>query len=611
MEQNINISFNNILSNYKNNILSKKLFICQKCSMIQNASLNSDNSSFISTSCKCGESQISLIDFFNLNWIEKEVLSYCNKNKIKVDNIDSLKKFEKMKFDVALECCHILSDISNDNNYISQFKEIEGDIDDIQIINRETLKKKLAILGDVKELKKKEFKEIYDKMNDVYEDIITNLNFKEDSSYQTFENIERSHIELLQSYYNALVQIELLSIMFMMYHNILKVNEKNHILLSNLYNFSHFSVELSYDLSSISISTNFEYKEKEIVQYFKYNNLLLSKESQLLFKNYETKMNISQVNVNSITPCKNREYGQHKVKINAILLLSQDTFALATSHSTIKIFNLKTMHCEMKFKGHKKEVNYLCLLGPKHMLSCSLDSRIIKWELSSSICRMELVLKLANAISVKCKLKDHSASVIIVNSFQKDKFISCSLDKTIKIWKDLNTPQEPIIICSVTEPEGNFITLKVIDDNRLITISDNKQLIVWRYNETNLIKENTTHNIECYSVNSISRLNSQHILIGGEHTLYIFDIMKNIVVCQVNEVSEISSFSIINRGNFICISKDTISAYSFSYNNLNKIFTLKNEQQKKVNDVRLIENKTLITVSEESTIQTWKCDITQ
>ena len=49
----------------------------------------------------------------------------------------------------------------------------------------------------------------------------------------------------------------------------------------------------------------------------------------------------------------------------------------------------------------------------------------------------------------------------------------------------------------------------------------------------------------------------------------------------------------------------------FSYNNLNKIFTLKNEQQKKVNDVRLIENKTLITVSEESTIQTWKCDITQ
>ena len=157
MEQNINISFNNILSNYKNNILSKKLFICQKCSMIQNASLNSDNSSFISTSCKCGESQISLIDFFNLNWIEKEVLSYCNKNKIKVDNIDSLKKFEKMKFDVALECCHILSDISNDNNYISQFKEIEGDIDDIQIINRETLKKKLTILGDVKELKKKEF----------------------------------------------------------------------------------------------------------------------------------------------------------------------------------------------------------------------------------------------------------------------------------------------------------------------------------------------------------------------------------------------------------------------------------------------------------------------
>ena len=614
MEQKINISFMNILSKYKNSILSKKLFICPKCSMIQIASITQDNSSIISFSCKCGESQISLIDLFDLGWIEKEALSYCNKNKIKVDNIESLKKFEKMKFDIAIECCLILSDMSTDNNYISQFKEIEGDIDDIQIISKDTLKKKISIIADVKELKKKEFKEIYEKMNDVFEDIVANLNLKEDSTYKLFEMIERSHIELLQSYYNALVQIELLSIIFMMYHNILKVNEKNHILLSNLYNFSHFSVELSYDLSSISISTDFESiinKEKEIVKYFQTNNLLLSKESADLFKNYETKMNITQVKINSISPCEKREYGQHKVKINAILLLSQDTFALATSHSTIKIYNLTTMHCEMKFKGHKKEVNYLCLLGPKHMLSCSQDSRIIKWEISSSICRMELVLKLANAISVRCKLKDHSASVIKVNSFQNDKFISCSLDKTIKIWKDLNSPKEPVVICSVTEPEGNFITLKVIDDKRVITISDNKQLIVWRYNETTLIKENVIPNIECFSVNSIARLSGQNILIGGEHFLYVFDIMRNIIVCQVNDVSEISSFSIINRGNFICISKDSICGYSFSYDNMKQIFTLKNEEQKKVNDIRLIDNKTLITVSEESTIQTWKCEITQ
>ena len=57
----------------------------------------------------------AIVELRNGNYAAIEIKIYSDEN-IK-DAFASLKKFEKMKFDVALECCHILSDISNDLEY--------------------------------------------------------------------------------------------------------------------------------------------------------------------------------------------------------------------------------------------------------------------------------------------------------------------------------------------------------------------------------------------------------------------------------------------------------------------------------------------------------------
>lgn len=270
------------------------------------------------------------------------------------------------------------------------------------------------------------------------------------------------------------------------------------------------------------------------------------------------------------------------------------------------------MHCEMKFKGHSKGINYLCKLGEAQLLSCSDDCLIIRWDISKSLCRMEFVLKIANAMNAKCKVLGHTAEVIKVLPFRKNLFISCSLDKTIKVWT--NKLKKPLEISKVTNTEGNFVSFEILDDYRFVSASTEKKLTFWKVKEHDeeikIFSENTVDKIDCFYINSLKKLNNRILLIGGKSVVTLVDINLLTVAMKItdDDLKDIRSFYIFNGGSFICVADTLLYAYNIPYNKSELIIKKRTNHLDYVNDLTVLQGNTLITVSSDSTIKSWNFD---
>ena len=625
MESNIKSHFKlflPLIEQYKKDIISKKPQSCKKCGGLLQIKLADESSYFLELSCNCEFKRvsISIINYFSLQWLETKLFEICKNKNIEIETVESLEEFQKVKLEIGYECCRVLNELVRHKNYITLFDikpkiiQENDDDDSSQFTNFVSLEKKIAIFFDAKEMKKAQFMSIFQTMSELLK--IKNELAIKDNKFEEFEKLQKSYIDLVTSYNNSLLYLELMTILFIMQYNLYKEFKSNSIVIQNIVNCTHISINDPPSINETEFSSNENViaKAHQITNYFQTHNLLLSNDDEHLFSNYEKIMNIHEVKIKEIVPSKTRKYGNHTVKINCVLPISYKRIIIGSSHSTIKLFNMKTMHCEMKFKGHSKGINYLCKLGEEEFLSCSDDRLIIRWGISKSICRMEFVLKIANAMNAKCKVLGHAAEVIKVLPFRESLFISCSLDKTIKVWINAEKPLE---IFKVTNSEGNLVSFEILDDYRFVSASTVKKLTFWKVQDDSkqikIFSENTVTDVECFYINSLKKLNNRILLVGGKWELTIVDINLLTVSMKIkdNDLKDITSFFIFNGGSFICVANTILYAYNIAYNKSQLIIKTKTNHLDYVSDITLLQGNNLITVSSDSTIRIWNFDIIQ
>lgn len=261
------------------------------------------------------------------------------------------------------------------------------------------------------------------------------------------------------------------------------------------------------------------------------------------------------------------EYGEnHKSKINFVLCFNERKILVAAEHPTIKYYKVSkktgTLDLVMKFKKHKKSVNYLEKESDNYFLSCSDDGTVIRWKLTSASIPSEITFKIFKTFAVKYQvLKGHTAKVTQVLSLSKNILCSCSDDKTIRFYFTENNDKEPQLITSLSpnDMKGNFVSM--LDSNGiLITASTDKVLRFFDYDKEEYLSSKSVNNVECAGVGAMKFLNKNLIIIGGEHIVTTFDITTYQVKIVVNDylLSKVITISVVNENNLMICDENSV-----------------------------------------------------
>ena len=114
----------------------------------------------------------------------------------------------------------------------------------------------------------------------------------------------------------------------------------------------------------------------------------------------------------------------HKKYVKCLLELNNEYLLTGSEDNTIGIWEKSDFEQYKNIsylKGHRYPIRALCQINKKYFASGSFDNRIKIWDFEKKECVQTL--------------EGHQSNVICVIKYKSDMLISCSSDKTIKIWK--------------------------------------------------------------------------------------------------------------------------------------------------------------------------------
>ena len=176
--------------------------------------------------------------------------------------------------------------------------------------------------------------------------------------------------------------------------------------------------------------------------------------------------------------------------------------------------------------------------------------------------------------------------------------MSCSKDKTIKIWDKNNNFS---LITTLYGHLRSVICIKSIDDQRLVSGSCDKKLIVWNITSSYIIKEINDAHSDC--INTLAMYNGHFLSGSDDKTVKIWN-LKNFdwtyeTLNQRYSVKSIafSSFIAINNGN-------SFNVYN-NYSKFARFDTLTGHNQSVESLAIIPSNENIVSGSRDNTVKIW------
>jgi WD40 repeat protein len=144
-----------------------------------------------------------------------------------------------------------------------------------------------------------------------------------------------------------------------------------------------------------------------------------------------------------------------------------NSIAICCQDGKIKILDTTFFNEINAFQSHESGTNTACYISKKYLLSGGKDAMLRLWDLEANILLREIPA--------------HNYAIYdLVYCQDLNKIISCSRDKTIKIWN-----AENLSISSRIDRKlgGHFHSVNAIcqmDKTHFATCSDDKRIIVWK-----------------------------------------------------------------------------------------------------------------------------------
>lgn len=300
---------------------------------------------------------------------------------------------------------------------------------------------------------------------------------------------------------------------------------------------------------------------------------------------------------------------ENTIKINTksiycLLILNDGRICSASNDSKINILNKFTYETEITIDIFQNGIYYISQLKNLNLICCS--EKIIK------IIKILEKNKNSNKLfEVVQTLQKHSNIIWKVIELSDNNLISCSSDKTIIIWENKNNFYKfkyfiPIFADSVR----SILETKI---NEIVYTSFYEQkLFFYNLKTRNQIK--ILSKIFCSGWNNdIFYYNENYIFIGGNLNIYLINIKKYIIINSFETENFILSFLLIGN-NYLLTGDNKGNIYQWLFNEKEENLSLVSEKkenssnnlEKCIYNIKLIDNKRLITATEDSTIKIWQ-----
>lgn len=201
--------------------------------------------------------------------------------------------------------------------------------------------------------------------------------------------------------------------------------------------------------------------------------------------------------------------------VSSMCLMNKDRIAFVSEKNRVDVYNLSTWKCEVPMKDiHQGSILYLTALDDDSLVTCSEDKTIKIFQINEA------------DFTLKETLSGHQKPVNVVKKLSKNRLVSASLDHSIKIWS-LDK-----YICEKTLSEENSncfyasSLLELQSSPYLVSAGSwgDSTLVFWKASDFSFHK--SIDDVSAYSSNSLIELSSKELLVGGANKFHIVNVSK-------------------------------------------------------------------------------------
>ncbi len=357
-------------------------------------------------------------------------------------------------------------------------------------------------------------------------------------------------------------------------------------ILSKIINQKEFEIEengkklilISSKEKIIKVNLLLEKKEKFFLK-IKSDNTLKKKENNLIQSNLQLKHLF-------YTPNKNYDM------INLISSFPSGNIISISNDRTITIYDINLNVIQIIDNAHEDLINYINIKDENNFVICSYD------------CIKTFYKKIYGYNSNKFYLNKiinnaHYDSIYCVIYSLKENIISCSRDKTMKIWEENKNNNYQCI----TTIKLSFCikSLLLFKEKNILISSGIEGTNIWNLNNLKCIF--FTKETICYHTNMLKKLDDDRFIVGDE-TIKIISISKKKIVKEINNDFQcIGTLSVVEKGIFLFGGYKVIKIYRSD--NYSLVNVIKDAHEDFIFDFILLKNGLIASYGRDRTIRFW------
>lgn len=235
--------------------------------------------------------------------------------------------------------------------------------------------------------------------------------------------------------------------------------------------------------------------------------------------------------------------------LRCVLVLKDGRILSCSDDSKLRVYDPnKGYKLKIIISGHRESVFSACQLENDDIVSCSMDKTLKIWSLTQDSYKLKFNINFA-----------HTNIISKVITLSNNRFASCCYDRCIKIWKS-NEPYsaQPIKVLNGTVSMIQLKNQEILVGSQAIT------LCLWSlstYQTITQIKE-----VKTFHPNDLYQIDDNRIISGDTQTIQLVNIKK----CYIENTyffpfsNYIYSFLYLKDGKILCGGEKTFWLYDVS-----------------------------------------------